>query len=103
MPTHMVGVECFERAILRLVKQNQDGHNLTQGKLTSAPAPFVATGQAMLVPFRLKGLAKVIDSAKEFEYTHGGAPFRLCFGFSTPSVVENRSPLSRTDVKWARR
>jgi len=71
----MFGVECFECAVMRLVKQNQDRHNLTQGKLTSATALFIATGQAVLSPFRLKGSAKVIDSAKEFEYTHGGAPF----------------------------
>ena len=88
MPADLFGRECFEGAVVRLVKQNQDRHNLTQGQLASAIAPFVGTGQAVLMPFRLKGLAKVIDSAKEFEYTHGGAPFRLCFGFSTPSVVE---------------
>jgi hypothetical protein len=57
------------------VKQNQDRHNLTQGEFASTIALFAATAHAVLVPFWLKGVAKVIDSAKEFEYTHGGAPF----------------------------
>lgn len=50
-----------------------------QGKLAAAIALFVATRQAVLMPFQLTGLAKVIDSAKEFEYTHGGAPLSTTF------------------------
>jgi hypothetical protein len=84
MQANLVGIECFEGAVMRLVKQNQNRHNLTQGKLAAAIALFVATHQAVLVLFRLKGLAKVIDSAKEFQYTHGGAPFSTTFWFQHP-------------------
>jgi hypothetical protein len=52
------------------MKQDQDGHNLTQGKLSSAIAMPGAACQTLLVPFGFEVTAKIIDITKEFEYTH---------------------------------
>lgn len=66
----VLGVKGFEGAIVRLVKQDQDGHYLGERKFSRAIASFRATGKALGVPARFKRLAKVIDRAEEFEYTH---------------------------------
>jgi hypothetical protein len=52
------------------MKQDQDGHNLTQGKLSGAIALLGAACETLLVPEWFKAAAKIIDMAKEFEYTH---------------------------------
>jgi len=70
------------------MKQDQDGHDFTQGKLACTVAPLGAAGKALRVAGWLKGSAKVIDMTEEFEYTHSEAPFRYTFGFSTHSVAE---------------
>jgi hypothetical protein len=70
------------------MEQDQDGHNLRECQIASAIAPLGVADQTLLVPFRLKNPTKVIDMAEEFEYTHGEAPFRYLFGFSTHSVAE---------------
>jgi len=53
------------------MEQDQDSHNLTQSKLARTATLFGATCQALLMPDWFEGSTKIIDMAKEFEYTHG--------------------------------
>jgi hypothetical protein len=69
--TDVLGVKGFERAIVTLMEQNQDGHNLRECQVASAIAPLGVADQALLVPPGFKRPTKVIDMAEEFEYTHG--------------------------------
>jgi len=66
----VVGVERFEGAIVRLMKQDQDGHNLRECQFSGTIASLGGAGKTLLVPPGFKGSAKVIDMAEEFEYTH---------------------------------
>ena len=62
----MMLIEGFERAVLGLVKPNQQRHDLTQTELTSTTT--TVTGRYLVAyPLGLKGLAKVIDVAKQFD------------------------------------
>jgi hypothetical protein len=70
MHTNVFGVEGLEGAIVRLMEQDQDSHNLTQCQLARTVTLLGATCQALLMPEWFEGSAKVIDIAKEFEYTH---------------------------------
>jgi len=63
----MLGIVRLEMAIMRLVKINQNCHDLTDTQ-TSLPSPLHCTaGQQPVLPARQKHLAKVIDIAKQFE------------------------------------
>jgi hypothetical protein len=53
------------------MEQDQDGHDLRECQFSGAIAPLGVAGKALRVPLRFKAAAKVIDMAKEFEYTHG--------------------------------
>ncbi len=66
------------------MKQNKDGHNLAECKFTGAITRLRASPQQLLVPERFEHTTEIIDIAKEFEYTHGGAPFPLHFWFQHP-------------------
>jgi len=68
---HVLGVEGFEGAIVTLMEQDQDSHYLRERELSGTVTSLGAAHQTLFVPFGFKGSAKVIDMAKEFEYTHG--------------------------------
>ena len=88
MLTHLFGVKGFEMPVVGLMKQNKNGHNLTQGEGSRSMALFGSACKALLLPMGFKQLAKIIDSTKKFEYTHGGSPFDDTSGFSTFSVAQ---------------
>jgi hypothetical protein len=67
----VLGIKGFEGAIVTLMEQDQDGHNLRERKFSGAIAPFRAAGETLRVAFGFKGSTKVIDMTEEFEYTHG--------------------------------
>ena len=67
--TNMLGVKGFKGAIVRLMEQDQDGHNLRKCQFSGAIAPLGIAGKALLVPSGFKRPTKVIDMAEEFEYT----------------------------------
>ena len=68
--TNMLSIKGFEGAIVRLMKQDQDGHNLRKCQVAGAIAPLGVADQTLLVPSGFKRPTKVIDMAEEFEYTH---------------------------------
>jgi hypothetical protein len=75
MLAHVLCIERFEGAVLRLVKQNQDRHHRTQGHRARTMALLNAIRQTVRMPHGFKRLANVIDSAEKFEYTHSEALF----------------------------
>ena len=72
------------------MKQNKDGHNLTQGKLTFPIALLGATRQtALVLPFRLKDVRQKSSTAQKSSSTlMAGFLLDYMFGFSTHSVIE---------------
>jgi hypothetical protein len=69
MDLHLFSVIGFERAIVRLVKMNQNSHHFTWMQLAS-PHPLLAALHQAFPPLRFKTEPEIIDSAKQFEYTH---------------------------------
>jgi hypothetical protein len=65
------GVEGLEGTVVRPVEQDQDGHNLTQCQLARTVALLGTACQRLPMPEWFEAAAKIIDIAKEFEYTHG--------------------------------
>jgi len=62
-----MSVEGFEIPIMGLMKPNQQRHNLTQTQPTSTTTATTPGRQLMANPLPLKGLAKIIDVAKQFD------------------------------------
>ena len=91
MLTHVFRIERFEGALVRLMKQYQDGHHLAQCQFACTMALSRTAQNTVLVPRGFKRLTKIIDSTKEFAYPHRGLLFRYTFGFSTHSVAEKRA------------
>jgi len=52
---------------MRLMKGNQDGHNLTDRQRTSPLTLFLPTGKLLPVPDEEKHLAEIIDIAEQNE------------------------------------
>lgn len=75
MVAHLLGGERFERAIARLMKQDQDRHTLTQSKAARTIALLGAARQTLLVPDRFTRLTEIIDSAEQFEEAHRWVSF----------------------------
>ena len=65
--TDRLGIKGFEGAIVTLMEQDQDGHDLRKCELSGVIAPLGVAGKALRVPFGFNGLAKVIDMIEEFE------------------------------------
>src|SRR5919198_1246433 len=61
----MLGIKGFEAAIVRLMKQDQDGHDFRKREFSSAIASLGATHETVRMPAWFKGTAKVIDMAEE--------------------------------------
>ena len=60
-------VEGFEIPVMGLMKPNQQRHTLTQTQPTSPTAVPTPGRQLVANPLPLKGLAKIIDVAKQFD------------------------------------
>jgi len=60
-------VEGFEIPVMGLMKPNQQRHNLTQTQPTSPTAATAPGRQLVAYPLGFKGLAKIIDVAKQFD------------------------------------
>ena len=59
-------VVTFEVAIVALVNRNQNRHHFTQTQGPTTVASVQAIAQQLTFPLRFKGLAKIIDRAKQF-------------------------------------
>src|SRR5260221_1482662 len=67
---HVLGVIGLESAVMRGLKEDQDGHDLTGMQLARPSALPLARGQHLTVPQRLEADPELVDRAEEFEYTH---------------------------------
>jgi len=63
--TNVVEIEIFESAVALLMKSDQDGHDFAQGEGARALTLREGVGKELLMPERLKSLAKIVDVAKE--------------------------------------
>ena len=63
---HLLLIVGFEVAITRLMKANQNCHDLAQAEAAGAIAKLQSASQKLLLPLRFKGFAEIIDGAKEF-------------------------------------
>jgi hypothetical protein len=59
-------IERLRDSNLALVKRNQNRHHFTQTQGPRTVASFQAIAQQLTFPLRFKGLAKIIDRAKQF-------------------------------------
>jgi hypothetical protein len=71
LDANVLGVERFEGAIVTLMEQDQNSHNLRECQFSGTLALLGGAGKTPLVPPGFKDPAKIIDMTKEFEYTHG--------------------------------
>ncbi|MCY3665768.1 MAG: hypothetical protein OXH81_08925 [Gemmatimonadetes bacterium] len=62
-----MAVEDFEIPIMGLMKPNQQRHKLTQTQPTSPTAATTPGRQSVAYPLGFKGLAEIIDVAKQFD------------------------------------
>ena len=62
----MMLIEGFEIAVVGLVKPNQQRHNLAQTQLTTTTTMPTPGRESVAKKGAFKGLAKVIDVAKQF-------------------------------------
>ncbi len=63
--TDMLGIERLEGAVALHVKGDQDHHDFAITQLSLALSLLDSTTQQMMMPLRVKLLAKVIDLAKQ--------------------------------------
>jgi hypothetical protein len=70
MTLDVFGVIGFKRAIVRLMKQDEDGHDLAGMQLGWPQALALSSCQQVLMPTRRKLLPEIVYGTKEFEYTH---------------------------------
>ena len=100
MALHIFSVIGFERAIVRLVEQDENGHDLTWMHLGQTVALALSTGQQFLLPLRRKLLPEIIYRTKEFEYTHRwtllGIDRDVCFVLS----YQERFPYPELTLKY---
>jgi hypothetical protein len=66
MNLHVLGVVGFERSIVRLMKVNEDRHDLARMHVPCS-LPLPACVQLGLLPLLGKTDPKIIDSTKQFE------------------------------------
>jgi hypothetical protein len=67
---HVLGVIRFEGAILGLVEQDDDGHDLAGIHLGRAQALSLSCAQQVMLPARNKLLPEIVYGTKQVEYTH---------------------------------
>ena len=69
---HILGVIGFERPVVRLMEQDQNGHDFTGMQVGWAHTLALSRGEQVLLPSRRKLLPKIVYGTKQFEYTHKG-------------------------------
>jgi|GEM_PF-4567379 len=67
----IVGVEPFEGAIPRLLKEDQDGENLCWVQPCRPPTAAMARRQQFAFPQRFKAAPKRVHRARQIAYIHG--------------------------------
>jgi len=66
----MLGVEAFERAIPRLLEEDEDGQDLCWVEPRGSTSLACAAAQQLALPLRLEPLPKGIHRTEQVEYTH---------------------------------
>lgn len=94
MDLYILDVEALERAVARLLKEDQDGHDLT--RVHAPPSSSLLTrarGEQFLLPQRLKLLPERIHRAEQVEYPHDDISITGMTGSDNRIMPAGRCPV----------
>jgi hypothetical protein len=89
---HLRGGEGFEIPGMGVVELDENGHEFTCPQLSGPLVLDLACLEQGLVPGGSKGLPKISDRTKEFQYTHRRTPFSWLFGTRKCTAFSERCP-----------
>jgi hypothetical protein len=97
MTLDIFGVVGFERAVVRLLEQDHNGHHFAGMHLRLTQTLSLTLHEQGRVPGRSKLLPEIVYGTKDFEYTHNGTSWRYTLGFFFADLTRNGS-LTRTHI-----
>jgi len=97
MLANVLEIEMLERAIVGVVKQNQNGHDLTQAHLAAAVPMGLAIFDQMPLVLRFKSNSKLVQIIKKCNDIHGGLlAGKLLTSWSTQKFYGRRGRLFKS-------
>ena len=89
---HILGIIGFERPVVGLMEQDDDGHHFAGIHLGRAQALSLTRRQQGTLPVRRELLPEIVHGTKEFEYTHGRNLLGIDTGFLLCSILPGKVP-----------